>query len=149
MKFVIESEGGVASRVQIGKHCLVFDQPPSVPGGADRGASPLDVMTAAVGACAHYFAAAFLDARKLSTVGLRVVVEAQKEKQPWPRLANITLRVELPPGVPERYWAPIQRAVSNCPAYGTLRQATETTLDIVAPEQQASAPAAAQAAAGQ
>jgi uncharacterized OsmC-like protein len=63
MKAVVESAGGVASRVRLGEHELTFDQPSTVPGGADRGPSPLDVMAISVGACAHYYAAAFLFGR--------------------------------------------------------------------------------------
>ena len=53
MKAIIESAGKVASRVRLGEHELVFDQPRSVPGGEDRGPSPLDVMAVSVAACAH------------------------------------------------------------------------------------------------
>ena len=52
MKAVIESIGRVGSRARIGEHELVFDQPRSVPGGEDRGPSPLDVMVVSVAACA-------------------------------------------------------------------------------------------------
>src|SRR5688572_24588227 len=53
VKATIESAGGVASRVRVGSHELTFDQTGAVPGGEDRGPSPLDVMAIAVGACAH------------------------------------------------------------------------------------------------
>lgn len=66
MRIDIESAGGIASRVRIGSHEAMFDQPTEVPGGEDHGPSPLEVMAAAVGACVHYFAAAFLFARKIS-----------------------------------------------------------------------------------
>ena len=56
MKAVIESIGRVGSRARVGEHELVFDQPRSVPGGEDRGPSPLDGMVVSVAACAHYFA---------------------------------------------------------------------------------------------
>ena len=50
MKASIESAGNVASRVRLGDHELVFDQPRSVPGGEDRGPSPLDLMAVSVAA---------------------------------------------------------------------------------------------------
>ena len=52
MKVVIESIGKVGSRARVGGHELVFDQPATVPGGEDRGPSPLDVMSVSVAACA-------------------------------------------------------------------------------------------------
>jgi len=36
MKAVVESNGPVGSRVRLGDHELVFDQPTTVPGGEDR-----------------------------------------------------------------------------------------------------------------
>src|SRR5688572_6719293 len=86
VKLVVESAGGGASRVRLGRHEPVFDQPDTVPFGRDTGPSPLDALAATVGACAHYFVAAYLQARHMATDELRVVVEADKVKEPSPRL---------------------------------------------------------------
>jgi putative redox protein len=120
MKALVESIGRVGSRVRIGNHELVFDQPASVPAGEDRGPSPLDVMVASVAGCAHYFAAAYLQARGLSTDGLAVEVEAEKERVPVSRLARLSMKVRLPAGLSERQLAGVERAIKSCPAYGTL-----------------------------
>jgi uncharacterized OsmC-like protein len=120
MKATVESIGKVGSRVRLGGHQLVFDQPAAVPGGADRGPSPLDVMAAAVAACAHYYAAAYLNGRGLPTDGLTVDVEADKERVPVSRLGRFSMNVRLPAGLDERHVAGIGRAIKSCPAYGTL-----------------------------
>ena len=130
MKAIIKSAGAVASSVQLGSHTLVFDQPATVPGGGDLGPSPLDVLAATVGACAHYFAAAFLQARKLSTEGLRVEVDAEKMREPSPRFGKLSIHVVLPVGVPEHYLPQIERAVRNCPAYGTLVHPPDVELSV-------------------
>jgi putative redox protein len=140
MKATIESAGGVASRVQLGSHQLVFDQPSSVPGGEDRGPSPLDVMAVSVGACAHYFAAAFLSARKLSVEGLRVEIETEKVREPQPRFGKLSIRVTVPAGIPESYLPQIERVVRNCPAYGTLLHPPD--VELVFAKEAAQAPAA-------
>ena len=82
MKAVVESVGKVGSRVRLGGHELIFDQPQSVPGGGDRGPSPLDVLASSVAACAHYFAAAYLHGRGLPTDELTVEVTTEKEQVP-------------------------------------------------------------------
>jgi len=130
VKAVVESAGGVASRVRLGEHELVFDQPATVPGGEDRGPSPLDVMAVSVAACAHYFAAAFLHGRKLSTDGLRVEVAAEKVREPRPRFGHLALRVVLPPHLPKHYLPALERAVRGCPALGTLEQPPELDLEF-------------------
>ncbi len=142
MKAVIESAGGVASRARLGSHELFFDQPSPVPGGDDRGPSPLDVMAVAVGACAHYFAAAFLFARSVSPDGLRVEVEAEKVREPSPRFGKFSILVTLPAGVPEQYLPQIERVVRNCPAYGTLLHPPDVELTVAKEVSVARAPAA-------
>jgi uncharacterized OsmC-like protein len=134
MKASIHSAGGVASRVTLGAHDLVFDQPGVVPGGSDRGPSPLDVMVASVAACAHYYAAAFLFARKIPTEGLVVEVEAEKSTEPVARLGKLSMRVHLTPNVPARYIPALERAIRLCPAYGTLTHPPDVEIVISAPE---------------
>lgn len=133
MKAIVESAGNVASRVRLGEHDLIFDQPRSVPGGEDRGPSPLDVMAVSVAACAHYFAAAFLYARGLSTEGLSVEVEFEKERLPVSRIGRLALKVHLPGGLSDRQLAGVERAIKACPAYGTLLQPPRVELSIEAP----------------
>jgi len=140
MKAVIESIGGVGSRAVIGGHELVFDQPAALPGGADRGPSPLDVMSVAVAACAHYFAAAYLRARELSAQGLTVTVTAEKERTPVPRIGRVELRVQLPAGLSERHAAGVERAIKSCPAYGTLLHSPSVELSIARGRDAATAP---------
>lgn len=130
MEMVIESAGAVSSRVRLGAHELVFDQPGSVPGGDDRGPSPLDVLAASVGACAHYFAAAYLYARRLPTAEVRVEVHYEKSRDPAPRISSMQLRVRVPDGLSNQNLAAIERSVRSCPAYNTLLHTTDLKLEI-------------------
>ena len=120
MNALIESIGKVGSRARVGNHQMVFDQPRGVPGGEDRGPSPLDAMVVAVGACAHYFAAAFLDARGYATDAVTVEVLSEKNRLPVSRIGHLTIKVRLPTGVSDRHIAGVERAIKSCPAYGTL-----------------------------
>ena len=133
MKAIVKSTGNVASRVRLGDHELIFDQPRSVPGGEDRGPSPLDLMAVSVATCAHYFAAAFLYGRGLSTEGLSVEVEFEKEHVPMSRIGWLALKVHLPTGLSDRQVAGVERAIKSCPAYGTLLQPPRVEISIEAP----------------
>lgn len=130
MKAIVESIGKVGSRVRVGEHELVFDQPASVAGGEDRGPSPLDVMVASVAACAHYFAAAYLHGRGFSTDGLTVEVRADKERLPVSRVGKLSMQVLVPAGLDERHLAGIGRAIKSCPAYGTLLHSPSVEVTI-------------------
>jgi uncharacterized OsmC-like protein len=131
LKAVVESIGKVGSRARFAGHELVFDQPRSVAGGEDRGPSPLDVMTASVAACAHYFAAAYLNGRGIPPAGLTVEIDAEKERVPVSRIGRLTMRVKLPAGLSEKQVAGIYRAIKSCPAFGTLLHSptVEVTFD--------------------
>jgi putative redox protein len=135
VKAVVESIGAVGSRVRLGAHRLVFDQPDVTPGGQDRGPSPLDVMAASVAACAHYYAAVFLHTRGLSPMGLNVEVETEKQRTPTPRLGRLALKVHVPVGLSDQVIAGIERAIKSCPAYGTLLHppAVDLTIESSAP----------------
>lgn len=130
MKATVESIGKVGSRVRVGQHELVFDQPSTVPGGEDRGPSPLDAMVVSIAACAHYFAAAYLHGRGLSTAGLTVEVDAEKERLPVSRIGQLAIRVKLPEGLSDKQVAGIERAVKSCPAYGTLLHSPTVAIAI-------------------
>jgi len=133
MKVIIESIGKVGSRASFGGHELLFDQPATVPGGEDRGPSPLDVMSVSVAACVHYFAAAYLHGRGLSTEGLTVEVTAEKERIPVSRIGRLEIKVQLPEGLTERQLAGIERAIKTCPAYGTLLHPPSVEISIERP----------------
>jgi uncharacterized OsmC-like protein len=137
MKAIVESIGNVGSRVAVGNHELVFDQPTSVAGGEDRGPSPLDVMSVSVAACAHYFASAYLFGRGLSREGLSVEVATEKERVPVSRIGRLEMKVRLPAGLEARHVAGIERAIKSCPAYGTLLHppSVEISLDGAAAEE--------------
>jgi len=125
----VESTGGVGSSVRVGSHTLVFDQPLK-DGGDDRGASPLAVFAAAAGACAHYYAAAFLTRRRLPVDGLVVDVLWDKATDAPTRIGRIHLEVHVPDTTPEAYLEAIERSVRTCPAYGTLVRSPEVLIQV-------------------
>ena len=120
VKAVIESAGKVASRVRLGTHELIFDQPAPVPGGDDRGPSPLDVLGVSVAACVHYYAAAFLARSRPAHRRSDRRGGVEKARVPAPRLGRLSMKVRLPAGLSERQLATVERAIRSCPAYGTL-----------------------------
>lgn len=130
MKTLVESIGRVGSRARVGTHEVLFDQPATVPGGEDRGPSPLDLMAVSVAACAHYFAAAYLHGRGLPTEGLTVEVESEKARVPVSRLGRLSMKVHLPMGLDERQIAGIERSIKSCPAYGTLLHPPSVEISI-------------------
>src|SRR5262245_17706305 len=123
----IDSLGGVASTTRINGHDLIWDQPTEL-GGNDLGPSPLDTLVACVGACAHYYAAAYLRARHYATDGLFVDVNWKKSIDRPLRILEISVEVTLPSEVPYAHAAAAGRAIAHCPALVTL--ACEPVLNL-------------------
>jgi len=118
VKAVVESIGQVGSRTRVGDHELIFDQPGSVPGGEDRGPSPLDVL------------AAYLHGRGLPTDELTVEVTTEKARVPVSRIGRLALQVTLPSGLSEKQFEGVERAIKSCPAYGTLLHPPEVEVAL-------------------
>jgi putative redox protein len=103
-------------------HRLICDQPMDN-GGSDEGMTPPEFLLAALATCAGYYAAQYLNARKLPTGGLEVRVNAEKAQAPA-RLASFHIEVSTP-GLKEhreaeRHQAGVLRAVKSCLIHNTL-----------------------------
>jgi uncharacterized OsmC-like protein len=116
---------GSKFEVVAGAHRLICDQPVSN-GGSDEGMSPPELLLASLAACAAYYAAKYLNSRKLPAEDLRVRVSAEKGTQPA-RLASFRIEVEVA-GLDDRHQAGILRAVKACLIHNTLLGAP--TLDV-------------------
>jgi uncharacterized OsmC-like protein len=90
-------------------------------------------MSVAVAACAHYFAAAYLQGRGLSPEGLAVEVVSEKERAPVARIGRLAITVRAPAGLDERQLSGIERAIKICPAYGTLLHPPKVELSVRGP----------------
>lgn len=98
-------------------HRLICDQPLEN-GGADEGMSPPEFLLASLAACAGYYAAEYLKARRLPAGELEVRVFAEKERQPA-RIDSFQIEVTTP-GLDERHREGVLRAVQACLIHNTL-----------------------------
>ena len=113
--------------VEVRGHRVICDQPAGN-GGADEGMSPPEFLLASLATCAGYYAAQYLNARKLPAVDLRVRVTAEKETQPA-RLASFRITV-VAPGLEERHQEGVLRAVKSCLIHNTLLSAPEVEVEM-------------------
>jgi putative redox protein len=80
--------------------------------------TPPELLLASLATCAAYYAAQYLNGRKLAAEDLRVRVSAEKGTQPA-RLATFQIEVEVA-GLDDRHQAGILRAVKACLIHNTL-----------------------------
>ena len=86
--------GAVQFEAESRGHKVFCDQPVAS-GGFDEGMTPVEYLLAALGTCAGYYAAEYLNANKLGSAGLEITVDADKVKNPG-RLDNFRIAVHVP-----------------------------------------------------
>ncbi len=86
---------------------IATDQPP-----AATAPTPFMLFIASIGTCAGIYALNFCQARSLDTVGLRIIQRIEKGADG--HVERIELDVRLPASFPEKYRAPLLRAIDQC-----------------------------------
>jgi len=128
MELVVEHLGDVQFEIKARQHTILSDQP-AENGGYDEGMTPPELLLAALGSCAGFYAAAYLKKHKLAMTGTRVHVTADKVKAPA-RLDNFKITVTVPVEISEEHRKGVEDAVHHCLIHNTLLQPPTITLDI-------------------
>ena len=117
MQATAEYTGKTRFEVAARGHRVVCDQPPDN-GGDDSGMTPPEFLLVSLATCAGYYAAQYLNARKLPTKGLKVTVTAEKALHP----AHLdSFQIEVHTGeLDEHHTAGVLRAVKSCLIHNTL-----------------------------
>jgi len=114
----VEHLGAVQFEIKARQQVIVSDQPLEN-GGFDEGMTPPELMLAALGSCAAYYAAEYLRVNHLAQLGTRVEVSAQKAKNP-PRMDNFEIKIESPAALTDEQRKGVEAAVHRCLIHNTL-----------------------------
>ena len=117
MEVIVRHLAGVKFEAAARGHRVACDQPLENH-GADTGMTPPELMLAALGTCAGYYAAEYLRTRSLPDAGLEVRVSAEKAAAPA-RLDSFRIEVTAPP-LDARHEEGLLRAVKACLIHNTL-----------------------------
>jgi putative redox protein len=131
MEVTIEYLGAVQFEVRARNHTIICDQPEEN-GGFDEGITPPELMLASLGTCAGYYAAEYLNTRRLPTSGMRIRVTAGKAKSPA-RLSSFKVEVRLPAAIDSHRREGVVRAIHSCLIHNTLLNPPKIELDVMAP----------------
>ena len=120
--------GGVAVEARFGNFTVSTDQPAAY-GGKESAPAPFDLFLASLATCAGYYALRFCQERQLSTEGLSLSLETERDKEKH-RLSKLTISLRLPAGFPEKYRRAIIRAANQCSVKRTMLDPPE--IEVVA-----------------
>lgn len=131
MEIEVSFPGGKRVVAALGNHRIETDQPPEL-GGQDAAPAPFDLFLASLATCAGIYALGFLQARGLSTEGLKLHQSVDYDattKLP----AHVHITLTPPADCPEKYRAALLRAVENCKVKKTIaaQPSFEVSLDGV------------------
>jgi len=118
---------GTKFETRIGAHYVVCDQPVSE-GGWDAGVSPPELLLAALGSCAGYYALEYLRARGLPSEDLAVEVSAEKVAGSG-RLGSFQVKVHAGPAG-EKDRRDLLRAVKACLIFNTLSSIPSIEIEV-------------------
>lgn len=127
----VEHLGSVQFEIKARQHTIACDQP-AENGGFDEGMTPPELMLAALGSCAAFYAAAYLRKYQLAAKGTKVRVTADKKKDPA-RLDDFHITVDLPTGLDPKHIAGVERAVHQCLIHNTLLNPPKIEIELHAP----------------
>lgn len=95
------------------KGFLIKTDQPVHQGGGGTAPSPFDYFLASIAACAGFYVLEFCRARKLATDGIKVTMTTERGAVSK-MVEKVAIAIELPPGFPEKYVAPVVKAVDQC-----------------------------------
>lgn len=131
MNVNVQYLGNAQFEVEARGHKVICDQP-EANGGDNEGMTPPELLLAALGTCAGYYAAEYFKARKLSTDGLWVRVTADKVKGPA-RMDHFRIQIDMPTGADGQHIDGVTRAVEKCLVKNTLLATPSIELSVTAP----------------
>jgi len=117
-EMVAKHTQGVASVIQTRGHQVQVDAPQEM-GGQDTGATPVELLTGALGSCIIYFVARWAQGAGLPYEGMEVrldyVLDMAAHCVP---VINVT--VHMPPGFPQDRKEALLRVAETCTVHNTL-----------------------------
>lgn len=121
--------GGKRVDVQVGPFLVATDQ--SVKAGGEASApEPFALFLASLAACAGIYALNFCQSRDLSTEGLGLSMEWERDPS-QPLNPRVRFLLKLPSGFPEKYRDGILRAMDLCAVKKTIQNPPEFSAEIL------------------
>lgn len=120
--------GGARVSAEYEGFTVTTDQPVDQ-GGENSAPAPFDYFLISIGTCVGHYARKFLQKRELSTTGLRVELTTTKDPE-RKRLSEISIKLVLPDGFPEKYRKAIVNAANSCTVKKTILDPPTFTVTI-------------------
>ncbi len=132
MEITVEHLGAVQFEIKTRGHSIISDQPVSS-GGYDEGMTPPELLLAALGSCAGYYAAEYLRKNKLCSEGTRVRVSCEKVSKPVARMTDFVIEVNAPVELTAGHLKGMEEAIEHCLVHNTLLNKPRISVKVAGP----------------
>lgn len=123
--------GGKKVNVETGGFLIETDQCLKA-GGEASAPEPFDLFLSSMAACSGIFALNFCQSRNLSTEGLSLSMDWERDSKP-PRAARACFRLKLPENFPDKYRNSIVKAMDLCTVKYYIHNPPEFSI-VIEPE---------------
>ncbi|HZP22541.1 MAG TPA: OsmC family protein [Terriglobales bacterium] len=133
MEVQVEHLGALQFAIRARQHEIVSDQPVES-NGYDEGMTPPELLLAALGSCAAYYAVDYLKRNRILPDGVNARVMAEKVKGPL-RLDNFRVEVNVPGEIAPEHVKGLEEAVHRCLIHNTLLHPPkiDVAIEVAAP----------------
>ncbi len=131
MEVTVQHLGAMQFEIKARQHVIVSDQPLEN-GGHDEGMTPPELLLASLASCVGFYAAQYLRKHKLATEGTRVLVTADKLKDPA-RIDNFHIEIETTVPLTEQHRVGVENAAHHCLIHNTLLHPPSIAIEITQP----------------
>jgi ribosomal protein S12 methylthiotransferase accessory factor len=108
---------------------LVATDQPVDEGGEGSAPAPFDLFLASLATCAGIYVLRFCQLRGIPADGVRLVQRV--ERDPEGKIVTITIRIEVPPQVPEKYHDALVRVAAKCAVKKTIESPPRFVIETV------------------
>ena len=98
-------------------------------GGDNSAPPPYVLFLASFGTCAGYFVKVFCDTRKISTEGLKLSFDFEKDEKTR-LVSKIITNIQLPAEFPKKYHSAIVKAVDQCAVKKSIHNPPEFAVKL-------------------
>lgn len=126
---IVEHLGDDRFALLVRGHAVVVDQP-DADGGLDAGPTPTELLVGALAGCVAFYARRYLARHHLPQAGLAVTTSYAMAADRPARIADLDVRVDVPPGLTAEQRRALLAVASHCTVHNTLRQPPRVAVEL-------------------
>lgn len=124
----VDHVDGDRFEITVRHHSLAVDQPVA-DGGGDSAPTPTELFVSSLASCVAFYVRRYLARHQMPTEGLSVSADYSLASRPA-RVGEVSIRIDLPGGVPEERRDALLAVASHCTVHNSLEQPPSVSIEL-------------------